>query len=64
MSLWRIARLGRRGDGMAVGDGGRALAPLTLPGETVAGEAVDGRIAAPRIAVVAPGVLALAGGDA
>ncbi|WCR10296.1 class I SAM-dependent RNA methyltransferase [Paracoccus stylophorae] len=49
MSLWRIARLGRRGDGVAVGDGGRALAPLTLPGETVAGEAVDGRIAAPRI---------------
>lgn len=46
---WTIERLGRRGDGVAVGDQGRALAPLTLPGEQIEGEAVDGRIAAPRI---------------
>ena len=46
---WMIERLGRRGDGVAVGDQGRALAPLTLPGEQIEGEAVDGRIAAPRI---------------
>ncbi|MGR3718748.1 MAG: class I SAM-dependent RNA methyltransferase [Paracoccus sp. (in: a-proteobacteria)] len=49
MSLWTIGRLGRRGDGVAVGDRGRALAPLTLPGEVIEGEATDGRISAPRI---------------
>ncbi|MDP5308334.1 class I SAM-dependent RNA methyltransferase [Paracoccus spongiarum] len=49
MSLWRIERLGRRGDGVALGDQGRALAPLCLPGEVIEGEAVDGRIASPRI---------------
>ena len=38
---WRIERLGRRGDGVAVplgGAGGRALAAMTLPGEVIAGE--------------------------
>ena len=49
MSIWRIERLGRRGDGVAVGDQARALAPLTLPGEVIEGEAAEGRIAAPRI---------------
>ncbi|WP_410217233.1 class I SAM-dependent RNA methyltransferase [Paracoccus sp. (in: a-proteobacteria)] len=49
MSLWTIERLGRRGDGVASGDQGRALAPLVLPGEVIEGEAQDGRIAAPRI---------------
>ncbi|MGN7868898.1 class I SAM-dependent RNA methyltransferase [Paracoccus sp. 22332] len=49
MSLWQVERLGRRGDGVAAGDAGRALAPLTLPGERIEGEAQDGRIAAPRI---------------
>ncbi|WEF23790.1 class I SAM-dependent RNA methyltransferase [Paracoccus sp. S3-43] len=49
MSLWQVERLGRRGDGVAVGEAGRALAPLTLPGERIEGEARDGRIAAPRI---------------
>ncbi|MCT4333201.1 class I SAM-dependent RNA methyltransferase [Paracoccus sp. YLB-12] len=49
MSIWQIERLGRRGDGVAVGDQGRALAPLTLPGEVIEGEAAEGRIAAPRI---------------
>ena len=54
MSLWRVERLGRRGDGVAVGAAGRALAPLTLPGEEIEGEAVDGRIAAPRILTPSP----------
>lgn len=49
MSNWTIQRLGRRGDGVAIGADGRALAPLVLPGEVIEGEASDGRIAAPRI---------------
>lgn len=49
MSQWTIERLGRRGDGLATGPDGRALAALVLPGEVIEGEAVDGRIAAPRI---------------
>ena len=54
MSLWQVERLGRRGDGVAVGDAGRALAALTLPGEAIEGEAADGRIAAPRIVTPSP----------
>lgn len=54
MSLWTVERLGRRGDGVAVSDGGQALAPLVLPGEVIAGEAVEGRIAAPRIVTPSP----------
>ncbi len=50
MTEWRIERLGRRGDGVARGpDGGQALAARVLPGEVIAGEAEDGRIAAPKI---------------
>ncbi len=41
-----IARLGHHGDGIAEGP---VYAPRSLPGETVAGEVVDGRMAAPRI---------------
>lgn len=54
MTLWHVERLGRRGDGVAVGEAGRALAPLTLPGEEIEGEAQDGRINAPRIATPSP----------
>lgn len=60
MSRWRVERLGRRGDGVAVDDDGtRALAPLTLPGEVVEGEAAPGagglaRIAQPRIVTPSP----------
>lgn len=54
MTLWQVERLGRRGDGVAVGGAGRALAPLTLPGEEIEGEAMDGRIAAPRIVTSSP----------
>ncbi|TRW99283.1 class I SAM-dependent RNA methyltransferase [Paracoccus sp. M683] len=49
MSEWHVERLGRRGDGVAVGPAGRALAPLVLPGEVIEGDAVEGRIAGPRI---------------
>ncbi|MFV0303632.1 MAG: class I SAM-dependent RNA methyltransferase [Paracoccus sp. (in: a-proteobacteria)] len=49
MGNWVIERLGRRGDGVAIGPEGRALAALALPGEEVQGEAIDGRIATPRI---------------
>lgn len=54
MSLWQIERLGRRGDGVAIGAHGRALAALTLPGEEIEGEALDGRIIAPRILTPSP----------
>lgn len=54
MTSWRIERLGRRGDGVAISAAGQALAPLTLPGEEIEGEALDGRIAAPRILTPSP----------
>lgn len=54
MTSWRIERLGRRGDGVAISAAGKALAPLTLPGEEIEGEALDGRIAAPRILAPSP----------
>lgn len=54
MSLWTIERLGRKGDGVAVSEAGRALAPLVLPGEVIEGEAADGRIPAPRIVTPSP----------
>ncbi len=49
MKQWRIERLGRRGDGVAACANERALAPLTLPGEIVEGQGIDGAIASPRI---------------
>ena len=54
MTLWHVERLGRRGDGVAVGPAGRALAALTLPGEEIEGEAAGERIAAPRIVTPSP----------
>lgn len=56
MTLWRVGRLGRRGDGVAVAaDGSRALAARVLPGETIEGEAgEDGRIVQPRIVAPSP----------
>lgn len=66
---WRVARLGRRGDGVAVpvaapltappdeptdGTGGRVLAAMTLPGEVIGGAAADGIIAQPRILTPSP----------
>ncbi|MBB1498738.1 class I SAM-dependent RNA methyltransferase [Paracoccus sp. MC1862] len=49
MTHWTVERLGRRGDGVALRGDERALAPLTLPGEQIEGEAKAGRIARPRI---------------
>ena len=49
MTEWRVERLGRRGDGVAVAGDMRALAAMVLPGEVIAGEAEDGRIAQARI---------------
>lgn len=46
-----IQRLGHRGDGIAEGP---VLAPLTLPGEVVAGEVSEGRMEAPRIVTPSP----------
>ena len=54
MTQWTIERLGRKGDGVALSGDARALAPLVLPGEVVEGEALDGRIAAPRIVTPSP----------
>ncbi|MBU2957041.1 class I SAM-dependent RNA methyltransferase [Paracoccus sp. 1_MG-2023] len=51
---WTIERLGRRGDGVALREDERALAPLTLPGEEIAGEAIEGRIAQPKIVTPSP----------
>ena len=52
--IWTIERLGRKGDGVALSGNDKALAPLTLPGEVIEGEAADGRIAAPRIVTPSP----------
>lgn len=68
MSLWQVERLGRRGDGVAVdAAGSRALAPLVLPGEVIAGEAAPvagglARIAQPRIVTPSPQRVAAACG--
>lgn len=47
--IWTVERLGRKGDGVAISGGDKALAALTLPGEVIEGDAEAGRIAAPRI---------------
>lgn len=54
MTTWRVERLGRRGDGVAVPVGGQpdktsVLAAMTLPGEVIEGVSHDGVITAPRI---------------
>ncbi|MDP0927088.1 class I SAM-dependent RNA methyltransferase [Paracoccus onubensis] len=54
MSLWHIDRLGHRGDGIAISEGRRALAALTLPGEEIEGDVQDGRIVSPRILTPSP----------
>ena len=47
MTEVEVARLGRHGDGVSA-DGG-VFAPLTLPGELVAGEVAEGRMEAPEV---------------
>ncbi|MDO5611708.1 MAG: class I SAM-dependent RNA methyltransferase [Paracoccus sp. (in: a-proteobacteria)] len=51
---WVVERLGRRGDGVALRGDDRALAALTLPGEVIEGEPVEGRINALRILTPSP----------
>lgn len=46
-----ITRLGHHGDGIAAGP---IYAPLTLPGEEITGDVVNGRISAPRIVTPSP----------
>lgn len=54
MPDWQIARLDRHGDGVAQSGTATARAALTLPGETIAGEATNGRIGSPRILTPSP----------
>ena len=49
-----IDRVAGQGDGMAFVVGGAVFAPLTLPGETVRGEVVDGRMETPEILTISP----------
>lgn len=49
-----IDRVAGQGDGMAFVVGGAVFAPLTLPGETVRGEVVDGRMETPEILTASP----------
>ena len=50
----KIDRVAGQGDGMAFVVGGAVFAPLTLPGETVRGEVVDGRMETPEILETSP----------
>ena len=50
----KIARVAGQGDGVAETPGGPVFAPLTLPGETVRGVVIDGRMEAPEILEVSP----------
>ncbi|WGM31221.1 class I SAM-dependent RNA methyltransferase [Brevundimonas sp. NIBR11] len=50
----KIDRVAGQGDGMAFVVGGAVFAPLTLPGETVRGEVVDGRMETPEILEFSP----------
>lgn len=55
MTQWKVERLGRHGDGVAIApDGAQAFAARTLPGEVIEGEAASGRIGAPRIVTPSP----------
>ena len=50
----KIARVAGQGDGVAETPAGPVFAPLTLPGETVRGVVIDGRMEAPEIVEVSP----------
>ncbi len=50
----QIARVAGQGDGVAETADGPVFAPLTLPGETVRGEVVDGRMEVPEILSASP----------
>ena len=50
----KIARVAGQGDGVAETPAGPVFAPLTLPGETVRGVVIDGRMEAPEILEASP----------
>lgn len=50
----QIDRVGGQGDGVGRGASGPVFAPLTLPGETVRGEVVDGRMERPEVVAPSP----------
>ena len=50
----KIARVAGQGDGVAETPAGPVFAPLTLPGETVRGVVMDGRMEAPEILEASP----------
>jgi len=50
----KIAHVAGQGDGVAQTPAGPVFAPLTLPGETVRGEVVDGRMETPEIVEASP----------
>ncbi|WP_426041103.1 class I SAM-dependent RNA methyltransferase [Brevundimonas sp. TWP2-3-4b1] len=50
----KIARVAGQGDGVAETPAGPVFAPLTLPGETVRGVVIDGRMEAPEILELSP----------
>lgn len=50
----QIERVGGQGDGVGRSASGAVFAPLTLPGETVRGEVVDGRMERPEVVAPSP----------
>lgn len=50
----QIDRIGGQGDGVGTGSLGPVFVPLSLPGETVKGLIVDGRMEQPEIVVASP----------
>lgn len=54
----QIDRVGAQGDGMGRGAAGPVFAALTLPGETVRGLVLDGRMERPEIVIPSPDRLA------
>ncbi len=50
----QIERIGGQGDGVGLGPSGPVFVPLSLPGETVSGEIIDGRIERPDILTSSP----------
>jgi len=50
----QIERIGGQGDGVGLGPSGPVFVPLSLPGETVSGQIIDGRMERPEILTSSP----------
>jgi 23S rRNA (uracil1939-C5)-methyltransferase len=50
----QIERIGGQGDGVGLGPSGPVFVPLSLPGETVSGQIIDGRMERPDILTNSP----------